>query len=126
MTTGMVVTVAGDPTGKGPTIPDPILGFPTTFQDGVGTTPPTAAEFNGVGGIAIVGSSLYITDLLNDAVRKMDLTTYKVTTLTGSPLVNTEVQGSLAKAGLNTPRSLVFDPKSGLYVGDNNTIVRIH
>jgi hypothetical protein len=124
LSTGMVVTVAGDPTGTGPQVAGP--AFPIGFQDGIGLMPPTAAEFGSPDGLAVVGSSLYIADVFDNAIRKMDLTTYRVTTLLGSPDVNVDTPGGLSKAGLKYPTSLVFDPASGLYVGDSTTISRIH
>ncbi|CUG04903.1 Hypothetical protein, putative [Bodo saltans] len=53
-----------------------------TFRDGVGP----AARFYYPCGIARLGSILYIADEYNNRIRVLDLTTFSVSTLTGSAL----------------------------------------
>jgi len=66
LSTGAVTTLAGG-------------GGEGGFMDGVGT----AARFNYPDGIARVGENLYVSDTINNTIRKIDISTGTVTTLAG-------------------------------------------
>jgi len=99
--TGLVTTLAGalpiatDAYGNTGGIPG--------YLDGVGTL----ARFNSPWSITTDGLNLYVADFMNNAIRKIDLTTHNVTTLAGrppaesngapSPSGNTDGQGPLAR-----------------------------
>lgn len=107
ITTGQVTTFAGAPESG--------------FIDGVGT----AARFNMPANIAVdaKGTTLYVTDASNDAIRQIDIASVKVTTIAGSPTVgNTDGIGAAAR--FDTPWGIVTDGSS-LYVADAaNGIIR--
>lgn len=97
----------------------------------------TAAAFSGPNGITNDGTNLYITDesrksdsLLN-AIRKIEISTGKVTTLAGSTTPgSTDGTGSAAR--FKVPAGIIATPASGigidLYVADarNDKIRKIH
>jgi DNA-binding beta-propeller fold protein YncE len=94
---GSVTTVAGDPSGK------------AGFANGVGA----GASFNSPVGLAVVGTTLYVADSFNDAVRRIDLPTGTVSTFVdGTKALTPSCSGS----GLR-PWGLIADPARGrLYV----------
>ena len=105
--TGQVTTVAGT-TESG-------------FSDGVGN----AARFNMPANIAVApqGSTLYVTDASNNAIRKIDIATAQVTTLAGNTTAGI-TNGVGTNARFDTPWGIVTDG-ANLYVADGaNGIIR--
>ncbi len=68
-----------------------------------------AARFSGLGGIVRVGTSLYVADTFNHTVRRVDLTTFDVTTLAGTAGAAGAQDGVGAAARFDTPQSLTGD-----------------
>jgi sugar lactone lactonase YvrE len=102
--TGAVTTIAGSATAGA--------------ADGVGTS----ATFATPEGLAIIGSTLFLTDSANHTIRRIDLGTAAVTTLAGSPVPGT-ADGIGSAAAFNTPAGITTDGTT-LYVADskNNSI----
>jgi len=120
ISTGQSTTIAGMPGLWG-------------YIDGAGAS----AQFNFPSGITTDGSSLYIADESNDAIRKIDIATQMVSTVAGLALANTSFSsGSTGYAGstdgigtaarFSLPREITSDGLS-LYVTDrgNHTIRKI-
>ena len=120
ISTGQSTTIAGMPGLWG-------------YIDGAGAS----AQFNFPSGITTDGSSLYIADESNDAIRKVDIATQMVSTVAGLALANTAFSsGSTGYAGSTDgigtaarfllPREITSDGHS-LYVTDrgNHTIRKI-
>jgi len=83
--------------------------------DGVGT----AARFIRPMGLASDGAHLFIGDAGCHTIRRLDLTSGKVTTLAGSPLTSTFKPGVGTSAGINSPNYLTYDSSSNiLYAAD--------
>lgn len=109
ISTGVVTTLAGS-TAVG-------------FTDAVGTN----ATFNAPYGITTDGTSLYVTEIGNDTIRKIDISTATVTTLAGSATLPAGFSdGTGAGALFNGPRGITTDGIN-LYVADtgNNRIRQI-
>jgi sugar lactone lactonase YvrE len=85
-----------------------------------------AALFNHPVGIAIEGTNLYVADTGNNTIRKIDIASGLVSTLTGSAGVSGSTDGLLAAALFNTPYGILTDGTS-LFVADtgNSTIRKI-
>jgi sugar lactone lactonase YvrE len=105
---GVVTTLAGKNTA--------------TYVDGIGTNAgfniPTAVGVDSIGNV-------YVCDLTNDYIRKID-STGVVTTLAGKG-TGTYVDGIGTNAGFNAPRGIVIDCAGNIYVNDssNNRIRKI-
>ena len=87
----------------------------------------TAARFNFPNGIAIDATgNLYVADVVNDTIRKID-PTGSVITLAGQPGVAGSADGQGASAQFNFPRGIAVDGHGNVYVGDwmNNTLRKI-
>jgi sugar lactone lactonase YvrE len=107
--TGIVTTMAGTPGIKGST-------------DGVGTF----ASFNYPTSMTTDESNLYLTDDLNNTIRKIEIATGSVTTLAGSAGAQGSADGVGSAASFYYPRGITTDG-SNLYVSDsaNHTIRKI-
>jgi hypothetical protein len=105
--TGVVTTLAGSGS--------------TGSADGIGT----AASFNSPNGITTDGINLYISDFLNNTIRKIVIATGVVTTLAGSGSTGS-TDGNGTAASFHYPSGITTDGTS-LYVTDviNNTIRKI-
>lgn len=91
------------------------------FTDGVGI----AARFNMPANIAVdpAGTSLYVTDASNNAVRKIDIASAKVTTVAGDTTAGNQ-DGTGKNARFDTPWGIVTDGTTA-YVSDAaNGIIR--
>lgn len=89
------------------------------FTNNSTTTLPTTAKFNHPVGITTDGTNLYVADYNNSAIRRIDLTSKKVTTLTDLKDTN----GVLVT--LNHPSDITTDGIN-LYVVDSaNNVIRI-
>jgi sugar lactone lactonase YvrE len=104
--TGNVTTLAGSTAG---------------FADGIGT----AAQFNTPYNICSDGAgSLYVADVFNHRVRRIDIATAAVTTLAGNGTAGF-ADGIGTSAILNTPYGVISDGAGNLYVAGDNRIRRI-
>lgn len=99
---GTVTTVAG--------------GFLGLTYDGTGA----GAKFNAPRGITTDGTNLYVADTGNHTIRKIVIASGVVTTIAGSPGVNTSIDGIGAAAGICAPVDITTDGAS-LYVRENLT-----
>ncbi|TNC98436.1 MAG: NHL repeat-containing protein [Gallionellaceae bacterium] len=84
----------------------------------------TAARFNGPGYISSDGTNLYVTDSLENNIRKIVIATGAVTTLAGSQTAVSGVTDAQGTAALfNSPRGIATDGIN-LYVADtgNNSV----
>lgn len=80
--------------------------------DGVGI----AASFDGLGGITTDGTHLYVTDIYNNKVRKIEIATGVVTTLAGSGSA-TDADGIGRAASFTQPEGITING-THLYVAD--------
>jgi len=99
--TAMVTTLAGNCGNYG-------------SDDGSGT----AAGFAGPFDVAYDGRALYVTDLFNHTIRKIDPSTGTVTTLAGSTRTSGSDNGTGSAARFNNPEYIAF-LGGFLYVSDN-------
>jgi len=109
--TGMVDTIAG------------VEGTPGS-ADGV----KDAARFNSPKGIALDGAgNAYVTDYVNDTVRKVVIATGEVTTLAGAAGMFGGADGIGDAARFDEPMGIVYDGQGDLYVADsmNGAVRRI-
>ena len=107
--TYLVTVVAGSPRIAG-------------AADGTGA----AARFNAPAGLAVDGAgALYVADVLNDAVRKIDLKSGAVSTVAGVLGVSGSDDGATTTARFYYPTALAIDGLGDLFVGDSlNGVVR--
>jgi DNA-binding beta-propeller fold protein YncE len=81
--------------------------------------PARAAAFNGIFSIAFHGSSLYVCDLGNRRVRRVDLVTGLVTTVAGNGAKGAPLDGEAAVAQpLVDPRAVAVDSRGFLYIAE--------
>ena len=106
---GLVTTLAGSPGESG-------------TADGAGPS----ARFNSPSGLTTDRmGNLFVTDVLNDVLRKVDLATGMVTTLAGSATTPGTDDGTGASARFNTPTDVTSDGAGNLFVADyNNHTIR--
>ena len=98
--TGEVTTFAGGSESSG-------------TSDGTGSS----AQFNAPSGVTTDGKNLFVADLGNHTVRKLEIATGVVTTLAGSAGVNGSADGLGATAKFDSPCGLTTDG-TNLYVTD--------
>ena len=111
----MVTTLAGDPNTSGDDYHD------DDYSDGTGTD----AEFDYPWGLAISGTSLYVADLGNNAIRVVDTGTAVVTTVAGVKGTSGTTDGSGTNARFDHPAGLAISGTS-LYVADGwNDAIRV-
>jgi hypothetical protein len=103
LATGIITTLAG-------------TGAAGSGGDG---GPATAAQLNLPGGLAVGSGNLYISDVNNHRVRRVDLATGTITTVAGTGGVGFMGDGGPATAAqLNLPLGVALD-SSNLYIADN-------
>lgn len=100
-----------------------LVGTNNTYGtvDGVGS----AARFSSsIFGLAVIGNNLFIADSGNQLIRKVDLTTLTVTTLTGVVGSAGFVDGASGTAKFNYLSSITSDGSNTLFVSDyyNNAV----
>jgi hypothetical protein len=108
-------------------------GLVTTLAGQAGTTGPSdgtgqAALFYQPRGLANDGSTLYIADSLNHAIRAMNLATGRVSTVAGKPGTPGSSDGTGSGALFDRPENIALDAADGLlYISDtfNDTIRRL-
>jgi DNA-binding beta-propeller fold protein YncE len=104
---GTVTTVAGTANISG-------------TEDGTGS----AAHFNLPTQIATDGTSLYVADSGNSAIRRITLADFKVKTIGGQPGTSGKTEGGANKSLFSGPRGVAVDKKA-VYVADTgNDIIR--
>src|SRR3569833_2234152 len=88
--------------------------------------PATNAQFNHARGIAFdKAGNLYIADINNNRIRKVDAITHVITTFAGNGTAgNTGDNGPALLASLKKPLALAADRDGNMYVGDANNVVR--
>lgn len=109
LSTGQVITIAGDGTAA------------TSTDNATGTS----ATFNGVTGAAVAGGSLYVADFNGHRIRKINLTApYAVSTVAGTSQGYADGSSSVAK--FNNPDHLTSDGRN-LFIAEfsGNRIRRI-
>ncbi|MFI5141167.1 MAG: hypothetical protein ACHQII_02320, partial [Bacteroidia bacterium] len=104
LSTGVVSTLAGS-SGAG-------------SVNGTGT----AAQFNTPDGIACDGNgNLYVTEIFNHQIRKIEISSGVVTTLAGSLSNDASIDGTGTSAGFINPFGICYDGKGSLYVADDSS-----
>lgn len=107
LSTGAVTTLAGAPGQSGST-------------DGTGS----AARFSSLSDITTDGTSLYVSDLGNNTIRRIVITTGAVTTIAGTPGASGATDGIGAAARFTYPGAITTDGES-LFVSASFAIRRI-
>jgi hypothetical protein len=110
---GVITTVAGQLTNSG------------YSGDGAAATSALLANPNGV--VLDADGNLYIADTGNNAIRFVNVSTGKITTIAGGPTATGDDGGPALTASLNQPWSLAFSPAGLLYIADlsNNAVRQI-
>ena len=91
------------------------------------TGPAIDAKLNQAYSIAVDGAELFIADLMNHCIRKVDLSSGKITTICGNGKKGRPVDGAAAsEQALEGPRSLAID-KQNLWIvlREGNSVWRI-
>jgi hypothetical protein len=117
LATGAVTTVAGD-NANIPPIGDP----PLPLVDGTGT----AATFASPDGVATDGTNLFVADTLHNVIRKIVISTGKVTTVAGDNNVSGFRDGNGMEAWFHSPFGITTDGEA-VYTSDmrNNRIRKV-
>lgn len=99
-----------------------LAGSPSAFgsTDGIGST----ARFNWPESIATDGANLYVSDFVNNTIRKIVISTGAVTTIAGTAGISGTVDGIGAAARFNFLRGITTDG-TNLYVTDSGTVRKI-
>ncbi|WP_158085246.1 T9SS type A sorting domain-containing protein [Niastella vici] len=98
-----------------------IAGTGTAGYNGDGI-PATAAQFNGVQGLAFDGTgNLFAADISNNRIRKITMSTGLISTIAGTGTGGYNGDGILATAAqINIPSALAFDSNGDLYFTDRS------
>src|SRR5262249_35935749 len=88
------------------------------FDVGSDDGPAASARFNGPGGVAFAGNSLFVADTTNRTIRQIDLATGLVSTLAGSPGQGGGNDGIGDQAQFDAPTGIAADGAGHLYVAD--------
>ncbi|HKJ95574.1 MAG TPA: hypothetical protein VKA32_08100, partial [Gammaproteobacteria bacterium] len=109
--TGVMTTVAGN-------------GTPGYSGDGFAAT---SAQLNAPNGLAVDSAgNLYIADFSNVAIRKVNLSTGIISTVTGGNLNSSTGDGGLASAATITqPWGVALDSQGALYIATQYTVRRV-
>ena len=93
-------------------------GTPTYAGDG---GPATSASFNDPIGIAIdAAGNIYVADLNNNRIRKINKTTGIISTVAGNGTAGFSGDGGLAvSASLNNPSGVCVDNAGNIYIADD-------
>ncbi len=98
-----------------------VAGTGTAGYNGDGI-PATAAQFNGVQGLALDGAgNIYAADIVGNRIRKITISTGLITTIAGTGTGGYNGDGILATAAqINIPSALAFDGNGDLYFTDRS------
>ena len=112
---GIVSTLAGTPQMPG-FVGDDGPASACKFSWPTGSNPPPG------GGLALDGNGyLYVSDTLNQRIRRIDLESKEITTIAGNGEAGFSGDGGPAiEASLNFPRKLTIGPDERLYFADQN------
>jgi MYXO-CTERM domain-containing protein len=100
-----------------------LVGGAIGLMDGA----PATARLGGPNGLALDGDGLVFSEYSNNAIRRVELSTGRVTTIAGGPDAGM-VDGALAQARFQHPFQLAVDSRTGaIFVADawNNAVRRI-
>ncbi len=117
-------------TGGSPTFPiiSTVAGNGTSGYNGDGIAA-TSAELNGPAGVFVDGSgNIFIADISNNRIRRVDHSTGLITTVAGSVTYGYNGDGIAAtSATLYYPASVSLDDSSNIFIGDhfNNRIRKV-
>jgi sugar lactone lactonase YvrE len=79
--------------------------------------PAKEAKFDGIHCVALAGNKLYLADLANRRIRRIDLQSGVVTTVAGNGQKGVPADGSMAiEASLVDPRAVIADEKGNIYI----------
>lgn len=117
ISTGATTTLAGGDAGGGVTCPG---SNATTCKDGVGT----AARFNTPGGLVKIGNYLYIVDIANDRIRRLNLSNNTVDTVAGNGTSAVTDNAAGLSASFANAVDITTDG-TNLYVADTYQIRKI-
>ena len=98
-----------------------IRGVANTYGNVLGDNgPATKAYFDGAAGIAIDGAgNIFIADMGNNRIRKIDVVSGIITTFAGGTASSDDGTDKLAiDAGISQPLNLAFDSHGDLYIAD--------
>ncbi len=89
--------------------------------------PAVAAKMNQAYSIAVDGPELFVADLMNHCIRKVDLSSGKITTICGTGKKGKPLDGGVAvEQALEGPRSLAIDAKNlWIVLREGNSVWRI-
>jgi hypothetical protein len=96
----------------------------TAGQPGATDEVGTAAEFNKPKGITIHAGNIYITDSRNNTIRKIEISSRKVSTFVGEPMTMGYVDATGAEARFSQPENIVCDGENLYVTQTSNTIIR--
>ena len=116
VSTGIITTVAGDGTF-----------FPSMWPFCGDGGPATSAQLNSPWDVAVDrAGNLYIADMGNNVVRKVDAVTGIITTVAGNGTAGyTGNGGQATSASLNGPNGITVDAAGNLYITDDyNSVIR--
>jgi len=90
------------------------------------TGPATAAQLHTPSAIDIDGAgNIYIADLLNGRIRKVDAATGIITTVAGTgPFLDRGDGGPATAAAINLPQGVAVDSAGNIYISQNNSKIR--
>ncbi len=90
--------------------------------DGVGT----GAYFHSPAGLATDGTYLYVTNLGNHVIKRVELSTATVTTIAGKANESGHVDGAATNARFNMPQDIALDGAGKLFIADRwNSAIRV-
>ena len=84
------------------------------------------ARFNQPSGVVYDGvGAIYVADTNNDTIRKIDLNSWNVSTVAGSPGISGSVDGTGSGARFNHPVGIAYDGTGTFYITDTgNDVIR--
>ena len=91
------------------------------FKEGTTDGTGASAMFSSPGGLALIGSNLYVSDTNNSTIRQVNVSSGAVTTVAGTANIGGTDDGKGAAAHFNLPTQLAADPNgSRIFLTDSN------
>jgi DNA-binding beta-propeller fold protein YncE len=91
------------------------------FKEGTTDGTGASAMFSSPGGLALIGSNLYVSDTNNSTIRQVNVSSGAVTTVAGTANIAGTDDGKGAAAHFNLPTQLAADPNgSRIFLTDSN------